>query len=87
MNASIGSNDVTRVVEAVVNCGTRKATYFISPKLVVKASAMHKQDRRNSRETVVLTIGKPNYEERAFVAKCKKNGTKLPLLRMTEWKK
>lgn len=59
----------------------KKATVFISPKLVVSLCRRHKYSKRNTREDIVCKIGVPNYLERRFIAQCKKAGVPLPLNR------
>lgn len=73
---------VLDVIEAVGNScvtGARSAVKYISEKEVVRATRRLKPDKRNTREEVVLTIGKPNYAERAFVKLCKKAGEPFPV--------
>jgi hypothetical protein len=56
----------------------RKATQFISAKLVVKASRRHKFSGRSSRHEYLVTMGAPNYEERRIIQCYKKAGKKVP---------
>ena len=58
---------------------TRKATLYLSPKLVVSICRRHKYSKRNTREDMVVKIGVPNYLETRFIAQCKKAGVALPL--------
>ena len=57
----------------------KKATVFLSPKLVVSLCRRHKYSKRNTREDMVVKIGMPNYLETRFIAQCKKVGVSLPL--------
>lgn len=57
----------------------RKATVYIAPDSVVKITRQRKPEKRGRGETFVLTIGKPNHAERAFIAKCKKAGEPFPV--------
>lgn len=50
----------------------KRATWFISPQLTVKATRLHKMDRRNRCESFVVTIGVPNYSERRHIKSAKK---------------
>jgi hypothetical protein len=55
---------VTSVVEAVLRLKIHRATKYISPTMVVRAT-VGKRDMNS--KTLVLTIGKPNFLERKFV--------------------
>ena len=62
---------VGKVVDSILGDVTiRKATKYISPTTVVKASLRHKYSTRHNQEEFVLTLGKPNYDERHFIKKC-----------------
>lgn len=78
---------VVETTSAVQN-GARRATKFISPSCTVKATRQHKPDGRKSSVTIILTIGRPNYSERAFIAACKKAGEPFPVrkVQLKEWK-
>lgn len=68
------------VIEAlIVQTNVRKATWYVSDKMVVKASRVHKFDRRRKSESFVVTLGAPNYEEREFIRLCKKAKEPLPV--------
>lgn len=62
-----------------VIAGARKATKYVSPTLTVKATRQYKLDRRDSRETFVVSIGRPNYKETQFIKQCKAAGEKFPV--------
>ena len=66
-------------VLALMNPGSYRATKFLSPVMVVKATRPHLFDRRSRGQTVVVTIGKPNYRERKFLKACKAAGEPLPV--------
>lgn len=57
----------------------RKATVYLSPKLVVSICRRHKYSKRNTSEDMVVKIGQPNYLERHFIAQCKRAGVPLPV--------
>lgn len=57
----------------------RKATVYIEPDLVVKAARQHRFGLRERSTTYVVTIGKPNYEEREFIKKCKAAKESFPI--------
>lgn len=62
--------------------GIRKATKYIDKNLVVKVTLKSyggKRPRKGSTVDAVLTVGRPNYAERKFIARCRKAGEKLPV--------
>lgn len=76
------SNDVFKAIPEVVKhvvSGARKATKYLSPTLTVKATRQHPVDRRNRSDTIVLSIGKPNYQERDFIRVAKLAKEKFPI--------
>ena len=84
MNTSIASSYLARAIGACAEClvGTpslRKATSYLSPSYTVKASRQRRQDRRDSRETFIMTFGSPNYLERKFIKLAKKAGEPFPI--------
>lgn len=61
-----------------------KATKFVSPTHVIRAvRKTYKSDNRKPSKAeniqIILTIGKPNYIERDFIALCKKAKSTFPL--------
>lgn len=70
---------IAQVVEACLEGGFRQARKYVSPELVLKATRQTKPDRRNRGQTLLLTIGRPNYYERRFVKLCLKAGEPLPV--------
>lgn len=60
----------------------RKATVYLSPKLVVSICRRQKYSKRATREDLVVKVGVPNYLERNFIAACKKAKEPLPLLKV-----
>lgn len=57
----------------------RKVTAYISDKFVVRLTRQFKYNKRNTRETLLLTYGRPNYEERAYIALLKKAKEPFPV--------
>jgi hypothetical protein len=72
-----------------VLAGHRRATKYLSDILVVKASGQRKERKGVKSVTVVVTIGKPNYEQRVFISKCKRSGEPMPVkkIQIKEWKR
>lgn len=74
--------DVRRWVGRVVSLvrgGARRATAYLTPGLTIKATRVGKPDRRQKSETYVVSIGRPNYAERGFIASCLKGGERFPV--------
>lgn len=57
----------------------KRATKYVSPALVVKATRRHKPRRNERTAEIVLTIGAPNYAERAFIKTARKAGEAFPI--------
>lgn len=74
----VDSRWISQVVAYTLN-GSRKATKYVTPTLTVKASRRHKPNRRTRYAEVLLTIGTPNYAERAFIRLAKKAGERFPI--------
>ncbi len=80
-------NHFDKVITALVENNATKATYFISPKLIARASRktyLGKSGKRHlPRKTdnleILLTYGRPNYQEREFIKKCIKAGEPFPV--------
>lgn len=76
---------VRNVVLSLLGNDVRRATKYVSPTMVIRASRrldFKKKDRMpDKREniSIVITIGKPNYLERDFIKDCKKAGEKFPV--------
>lgn len=58
---------VGQVIDVLMRTKAKRATVFITPKLVVRATRRHKGAKE-----FVLKIGTPNYLERDFVKACRK---------------
>ena len=71
---------IARVTEPLINDITlRRATYYISPTLVVKATRHNKIDKRSRHESFVVSFGRPNFLERRFIKQCVKAGQSFPV--------
>jgi hypothetical protein len=60
----------------------RRAVKYVTPKLVVKATRRHRRDRRSQHEEFVVTVGTPNFRERAFIKQCLRAGERFPVKRV-----
>lgn len=65
---------VTGLFEDLVlyDTAARSGVAFMSEKFVVRLTRQFKHSKRNTRETLLLTYGAPNYAEREFIKKYKK---------------
>lgn len=71
--------DVAQVIDALLCSEKKRVTKFVAPNITVKATRLHKPDRRDRAETYVVSIGRPNYQEREFIKDCKKAGEPFPV--------
>lgn len=70
---------VARVVEACLEMGARRATVYLAPTTIVRATHRHKPHSRERTTELVLTIGAPNARERSFIRSCKRAGEPFPV--------
>lgn len=71
-----------KLVDVLLATGARKATKYLSDKETIKISRIcyrGKLPRKGSNYEFRITIGRPNYEEREFIRKCKKAGEPFPV--------
>lgn len=73
---------VTKVIEALLKNNAYKAVAYVDEKLKIQASRKlfkgKLSDKKGSLE-ILLTIGKPNYQQREFVKQCKKADEPFPV--------
>lgn len=71
---------IAQVAEAVLINRAHKATKYISPTFIVRASIpLHKGKFPSRPTTFVITIGKPNFLERKFVKTLQKAKEPFPV--------
>lgn len=75
----VTSKVIGDVVSMLDGIGACMATRYLDTNLIVRVTRRGKHDRRDRAFEFVLTIGKPNFRERAFIKQCKKAGEKFPL--------
>jgi len=63
----------------IANKDTKSAIKYLSDKLVVKATWQNKPKANNRGETMIVTFGRPNYREVAFIKNLKKAGKQFPI--------
>jgi hypothetical protein len=73
--------EVRAVVDALIRTRAHRATKFVSPKLVVRATRRLNRKRVPSDKCieVTLTIGPPNFRERKAITKFKRVGEPFPV--------
>jgi len=79
MKKIIDAREIGSVTAALMMGDCRSAVKYIDEKTIVRATWRNKPNGENTREEIVVTIGCPNYLERAFVNKCKQAGEKFPI--------
>ena len=57
----------------------KSAIKYLSETLVIKATWHNKPKANNRGETMIVTFGKPNYREVAFIKNLKKAGKQFPI--------
>jgi hypothetical protein len=72
MKKKIDPFDLMDVCNALQCSNAKTAIGYIDAKTIVRATWRFKPSSRNRREEMIVTIGEPNYLERAFIEKCKK---------------
>lgn len=73
--------DILAAVEKLLATKSHRAVRYLSDKQVIRATrplVRGRIPRASANTTILLTLGKPNYLERRFIAKQKKLGLKLP---------
>lgn len=76
----VSRDAVARVVMSVLECpDLRRATLYLDDKTTVKATRQSRYDARYGAETILVTVGTPNYAERKFIRLCRKAGEPLPV--------
>ena len=67
------------VVGCILQGGVIKATKFISPKEIVRATRTKTTFGKKDNIEITLTIGRPNFLEREFIKDCQKAGEPFPV--------
>ena len=71
-----------KLTATVFKGGAYKATKYVSDKLTIKGTRRlykGRVDKRSRIAEVLFTIGAPNYEEREFIKRAKKQGVVFPV--------
>lgn len=67
------------VHRAMYDRSVRKATVYDSPSLVAKATRLFRPRKNGRGESIIVTIGKPNFAERRFIRLALKAGEPFPV--------
>lgn len=70
---------IGKAYAALMGSGAKTATVYLSPSLVVRVTRQGKIYSRPSRETVLVTIGRPNYLAVRVIRDLKKAGEPFPV--------
>lgn len=72
---------VGNVVALLLSSGARRATKFVSPRQVIRATIKRTRGKvvRTGPKEIVLSICPPNATEQRFVKSCKKAGVAFPV--------
>ena len=79
MKVSIDPRIFAMVCGALIASEAKMAVKIIDDKTVVKATWHNKPSGKNSREEMVITFGRPNYQDSDFIKRCKKAGEPFPI--------
>jgi len=80
---------VYRLLAVMADTSVRRATQYFAPNLTAKLTRQRRFGRRDRQSTFLLTIGRPNYAERKFIAACQKAGESFPVkkIQVKQWAK
>ena len=82
MKQQIDTIWIANVAEALLDSDAKTATKYLSPKLVVRATWHNKPNSRNLQECMVVTFGRPNSREVAYIKLLKKAKEPFPVKRV-----
>ena len=75
----VDPKEFAAVAKAIIDAGAYQAVKYISPKLVLKATRRHKPSARDLRREFVFTMGRPAFNEAAFIKKAIAAGEPFPI--------
>ena len=76
---TVPHKEIERVVVHAIELGARRATVYLSPKLVVNCTPRFQATKSQRSVELVVKIGKPNFRERAFIKSCLKASEPFPV--------
>jgi len=72
MKQIVDNKDIALVCDTLLTGDYKSVIKYVFPTLVVKATWKNNPSKQNRQESIVLTVGQPNYLERIFIKQCKK---------------
>ena len=79
MKQIVDNKDIALVCGVLLNGEYKSVIKYVSPKLVIKATWHRKPSKRDRGNTILVTVGQPNYLERKFIKLCKKTEVTFPI--------
>ena len=80
---SFATTKLQQTVDVLMRSGARRATAYLRPTAVISACRPCYRGRvangRDTRATIVVKLGAPNFQERAFIKHCVKAGEPFPV--------
>ena len=74
------SMNYDKVIDAIIGEKAARATYYESPTKIIRATRKkYKNGFKEGNIEILLTIGRPNYQEREFIKLCKKAKEPFPI--------
>lgn len=70
-------SSVASLLQTLFTTGARKATKYLAPNQTLKVTRQH--PRKGRGDTVLVTMGRPNYAERQFIKMARKAGEPFPI--------
>lgn len=79
---AFGSRIHAAMTAALTSTDARRVTAYLSPTLTVKVTRQRRYSGRNRPETFIVTVGRPNWRERKFIAQCRKVREPFPVKKL-----
>ena len=79
MKQEVDKKYITLVCDVLLNGDYKSVIKYVTPKFVVKATWHQKPNNKNRSESILVTVGQPNYLERKFIKLCEKAGEPFPV--------
>lgn len=71
-----------KILRTLVDTGAWKATYFQSPKEIIRMTVIGKRFKSRGNNDLHVTVGRPNYAERQYVKVLKKAKEPFPVKKL-----
>ena len=68
-----------RLLNEITRPGVRRVIAYISTTRVIKMTRQRRGLTREQTATILLTFGRPNYAERQFILKARRQGQEFPI--------